>query len=154
MSQISRYEPLALTKDVREAEKAFSIACFNDLAHNRDDHAKNISFLMSSSGQWALAPAYDLTFSYGPGGEQSMLVMGEGKSPAVAHLRALAKKHDLKNADTLMSLVQDAVSRWRTFATDAGVTQKSASAIERAIGAIAKSAATVAKTTKPQKWRQ
>ena len=144
---------LALTKDVREAEKAFSIACFNVLAHNRDDHAKNISFLMSSSGQWALAPAYDLTISYGPGGEQSMMVIGEGKSPAVADLRALAKKHGLKNADALISRVQDAVSRWRTFATDAGVTQKSASAIERAISAIAKSGAPAAKATKSRKKR-
>lgn len=84
---------LLLTKDARELERAFTLACFNVLAHNRDDHSKNISFLMDEAGRWTLAPAYDLTFSDGPGGEQSMMVMGEGKSPGLSHLRALAKTH-------------------------------------------------------------
>ena len=41
---------------------------FNVLARNQDDHVKNISFLMDRSGQWALSPAYDLAYSYNPGG--------------------------------------------------------------------------------------
>ena len=86
-----------LTKDATETARAFRLACFNVLAHNRDDHAKNVSFLLDdATAQWTLAPAYDLTFSFGPGGEQSMLVMGEGRAPGVDHLRALAKKHGLK----------------------------------------------------------
>ncbi|MDP9053022.1 MAG: HipA domain-containing protein [Acidobacteriota bacterium] len=28
-------------------EKAYALSCFNVLAHNRDDHAKNFSFLLS-----------------------------------------------------------------------------------------------------------
>jgi serine/threonine-protein kinase HipA len=44
------------------------------LAFNRDDHVKNISFLMDVNGQWHLTPAYELIFSSGPGGEQSALV--------------------------------------------------------------------------------
>ncbi|MFZ9004716.1 MAG: HipA domain-containing protein, partial [Robiginitalea sp.] len=39
-----------LTKDVREVEKMFRLAVFNVLAHNRDDHAKNFSFLMDNTG--------------------------------------------------------------------------------------------------------
>jgi len=35
-----------LTRDVREVEKMYKLAVFNVLAHNRDDHAKNFSFLM------------------------------------------------------------------------------------------------------------
>ena len=35
--------------------------CFNVYAHNRDDHAKNFSFLMREGGGWELAPVYDLT---------------------------------------------------------------------------------------------
>ena len=69
-----------LTKDAIAWERAFRLACFNVLAHNRDDHAKNVSFLLDdTTGRWTLAPAYDLTFSSGPGGEQSMPVMGEGR---------------------------------------------------------------------------
>ena len=55
-----------MTRDIRECEKMFRYAVFNVLAHNRDDHAKNFSFLMDSQGQWKLSPAYDLTFSSGP----------------------------------------------------------------------------------------
>ena len=80
---------LALTRNIRDAEKAYALACFNVLAHNRDDHVKNFSFLLNARNEWIFAPAYDLVFSYGPGGEQSMLVMGEGRNPGTAQLQAL-----------------------------------------------------------------
>lgn len=118
-----------LTKDVSELEKAFRIACFNVLAHNRDDHAKNVSFLMDDAGRWVLAPAYDLTFSFGPGGEQTMTVMGEGKEPGGPQLRALGDKHALRNAGIIIDQVQSAVSRWQVYAEDSGVTAKSAKMI-------------------------
>ena len=35
---------------------------FNVLTDNKDDHAKNFSFIYKE-GNWALAPAYDLTLS-------------------------------------------------------------------------------------------
>ncbi|MCB4235424.1 type II toxin-antitoxin system HipA family toxin [Kaistella anthropi] len=54
-----------LTKDIREVEKMFRLAVFNVMAHNRDDHAKNFSFLMNEFGEWKLSPYYDLTFSNG-----------------------------------------------------------------------------------------
>jgi serine/threonine-protein kinase HipA len=123
-----------LTKDVTELEKAFRIACFNVLAHNRDDHAKNVSFLLDdATGRWALAPAYDLTFSFGPGGEQSMMVMGEGRAPGIEHLRALAKKHGIRNGDAIIGKVQAAVAQWHDLAGAAGVTKKSVKMIESRI---------------------
>lgn len=116
---------LLLTRDVTEAERAFRLACFNVLAHNRDDHAKNVSFLLDdATKQWRLAPAYDLTFSSGPGGEQSMLVMGEGKAPDATHLAALARKHDIKRGKQILDEVQAAIARWRRHADKAGVTAK------------------------------
>lgn len=119
-----------LTKDVTEVERAFRLACFNVLARNRDDHAKNISFLLDdATGQWALAPAYDLTFSSGPGGEQSMTVMGEGRSPGPEQLRALARKHDLKNAEAILDEVMGAVALWHRYADAAGLTKKAAKLI-------------------------
>ncbi len=120
---------LALTKNIIEAEKAYALACFNVLAHNRDDHAKNFSFLLNERNEWAFAPAYDLTFSYGPGGEQSTMVMGEGKKPGMEQLQALGKKHGLKNAPDILARVQKAVSRWQKHADKSGVTAKSATEI-------------------------
>jgi serine/threonine protein kinase HipA of HipAB toxin-antitoxin module len=45
---------------------------------HRDEHARNFSFLLGEDRRWVLAPAYDLTFSHGPNGEQSMLLLGKG----------------------------------------------------------------------------
>lgn len=119
-----------LTKDATEVERAFRLACFNVLARNRDDHAKNVSFLLyDATGQWALAPAYDLTFSSGPGGEQSMTVMGEGREPSAGHLSALAKKHDLKHGAAIIAEVSAAVADWSKHADAAGLTKKAAKLI-------------------------
>ena len=128
---------LLLTRDIREVEKAFAIACFNVLAHNRDDHSKNVSFLMDGAGAWKLAPAYDLTFSFGPGGEQSMMVMGEGKSPGVAQLRALGEKHGLHATGVIIDRVLAATARWTFHAEAAGVTKTSATKIQKAIAVVA-----------------
>ena len=119
-----------LTKDITQVEKAFRLACFNVLAHNRDDHAKNFSYLLDdATGQWSLAPAYDLIFSGGPAGEQSMMVMGEGRSPGVEQLRALGRKHGLKKAASIIEEVQVGIARWAVFADEAGVSKKSTSMI-------------------------
>jgi serine/threonine-protein kinase HipA len=135
-----------LTKDVTQVEKAFRLACFNVLAHNRDDHAKNFSYLLDdATGQWSLAPAYDLIFSAGPAGEQSMMVMGEGRSPGIEQLRALGKKHGLKKADAIIDEVRTAIAQWNSFADAAGVTKKSAKMIAAYI------APPLAKPAKPKK---
>lgn len=64
---------LHLTKDVNEQKKMYRLACFNLFSHNRDDHAKNFSFLMDEKGVWKMSPVYDATFSYGPSGGSIVL---------------------------------------------------------------------------------
>jgi len=114
-----------LTRNIREAEKVYALACFNVLAHNRDDHAKNFSFLLNARNEWIFAPAYDLTFSYGPGGEQSMLVMGEGRNPGTAQLQVLGKQHGIKSAPEILAKVKTAVANWSRYAEQAEVSRKS-----------------------------
>ena len=116
---------LALTRNIKDAEKAYALACFNVLAHNRDDHVKNFSFLLNDKNEWILSPAYDLVFSYGPGGEQSMLVMGEGKNPGMAQLLALGKQHGLKNSPAILAEVKRAVADWPRYARQADVSRES-----------------------------
>jgi len=86
---------------------------------------KNFSFLLNARNEWIFAPAYDLTFSYGPGGEQSMLVMGEGRNPGAAQLQALGKQHGIKNAQEIRAKVKTAVANWRCHAEQAEVSRKS-----------------------------
>ena len=108
----------SLTRDMREVEKLFQLAVFNVLAHNRDDHSKNFSFLMSEERTWMLSPAYDLTFSSGPNGEQSTMVMGEGRNPNVENLRKLGKEAKLSNEriDKIISQTRIALSKWEELA--------------------------------------
>ncbi|KVP39052.1 type II toxin-antitoxin system HipA family toxin [Burkholderia ubonensis] len=65
------------TNDLREKALAYERAVFNVAFNNRDDHPKNFAYIMSPSGEWKLAPAYDVTFCEGPGGYHQMDVMGE-----------------------------------------------------------------------------
>jgi len=120
---------LALTRNIRDAEKAYALACFNVLAHNRDDHVKNFSFLLNARDEWIFAPAYDLVFSYGPVGEQSMLVMGEGRNPGTPQLQALGKQHGIKNAPEILAKVKQAVANWPRYVEQADVSRKSAKEI-------------------------
>ncbi len=116
---------LHLTKNVQEVEKVFRLACFNLFTHNRDDHAKNFSFVMNEKGVWSFSPVYDVTFSNGPGGEHSTMYMGEGNHPTSEHLLKLAKKHGIKKADEIIETVKQVTNKWKVFAEEAKVSKKS-----------------------------
>jgi serine/threonine-protein kinase HipA len=125
----------ALTRDFREIEKMYRLAVFNVLAHNRDDHAKNFSFLMDETGQWKLSPAYDLTFSGGPNGEQSTMVMGEGRNPSIEHLKKLGLNAGLSKSllDDIIDQTRQAVSEWSRLAENYRVSKSNTEWIEKKI---------------------
>jgi serine/threonine-protein kinase HipA len=125
----------ALTKDVREVERMYRLAVFNVLAHNRDDHAKNFSFLMDENGTWKLTPAYDLTFSSGPNGEQSTMVMGEGRNPKISHLLKLGldAKLSKKLIDEIIDQTKTSLNRWTHLAKNHDVTKANIELIAKAI---------------------
>ena len=125
----------ALTKDIREVEKMYRLAVFNVLSHNRDDHAKNFSFLMDKNGQWQLSPAYDLTFSSGPKGEQSTMVMGEGKNPKEQHLIKLGLEAQLSKQliDGIIEQTKYALGQWGQLAKEYGISPEKVTLIETQI---------------------
>lgn len=114
-----------LTHDIRQCEKQFRLCVFNVLSHNRDDHAKNFSFLMNKEGEWQVSPAYDLTCSAGPNGEHCTMVMGEGKHPDQSHLLELATLADIKQEKALeiIDQVASAINQWPHYAEKAGVSK-------------------------------
>ncbi len=118
---------MLLTKNQHEVERQFRNAAFNVFAHNRDDHSKNFSFLMGEDGSWSVSPAYDLTFSSGPGGEHCTSVMGEGRTPTESHLFKLAKANGIpdKISQQIIEQVKSAVMLWPTFAKEANVSIES-----------------------------
>lgn len=116
-----------LTHNHQDVLRAFRLMIFNILAHNRDDHVKNVSFLMDDSGEWRLAPAYDLSYAPGPGGEHSMTVMGEGRNPGYQEILNVGRKMTIKPREIsqILDQVREAVSMWPVYAEEAGVTIQS-----------------------------
>ena len=128
----------AVTRDQRECKAMFALAVFNVLAHNRDDHARQFSFIMARDGSWRMAPAYDLTWSPGPGGEHSSTVLGHGKNITRAHLIELGKQADMKQQDVtqVIERTQAAVGEWKAFASEYGVSHQSANMIATALAKV------------------
>ncbi len=115
-----------LTKNQTDVNAAFRLMVFNILAHNRDDHVKNFSFMLTARNEWRLTPAYDLTFTQGPGGEHTMTVAGEGRAPGRAHILRIAEGAGIseKLAVEIIDEVASALSEWERFAEEAGVSKK------------------------------
>jgi serine/threonine-protein kinase HipA len=107
------------TNDVREKARAFERAVFNVAFNNRDDHPKNFAYIMARSGEWKLAPAYDVTFCEGPGGYHQMDVMGEALQIDRAALLGLAKEAEISAAAAgdMIDRMCSVASRWSAIAT-------------------------------------
>lgn len=127
-----------LENHVAAYSKVLRLAAFNVYSHNRDDHSKNISFLMNATGEWKLAPAYDLTFSNSSHGMHSTMVAGESKSPGRQHLLELAKIFEVKNAKAIIDEVQTAIADWEIYAKDSFVNDDSKKLIAKAFTGIDK----------------
>jgi len=133
---------LYLTRDHSAVVQGFRRMVFNVLANNRDDHARNFAFLMEPDGTWHHTPAYDLTFSHGPGGEHTMAVAGEGRQPTRHHFGELAAKMSIAPAqrDAAIEQAAAAVSRWTELAAEADVNPVLAMEIETRIRQISEKA--------------
>jgi serine/threonine-protein kinase HipA len=122
-----------LEKDFNAYTKVLRLASFNVLAHNRDDHSKNFSFLMDKNGNWKFAPAYDLTFSNSSFGFHSTTVAGESKNPTLEHLKELAKHFGIKNPNPIFEEVRSSISEFNNLGNNIGITKDSIKMINRSL---------------------
>ncbi len=124
---------LSITRDMRDVEQAYRRMLFNILAHNRDDHVRQHAYLMDERGEWRLSPAFDLTFSHGPGGEHYMAVEGEGRAIMRGHVERLGARHGIsaKRMAAIIDEVREALAGWQRVAKDAAVTRSLAEIGER-----------------------
>ncbi len=108
-------------------EEQYRRMVFNILARNQDDHVKNIAFLMDKKGVWTLAPAFDMTYSYSPAGAwtstHQMTLNGKRDGFIIEDFKACAETASLKRgrAESIVSDIRKAVSKWTEFATEASV---------------------------------
>ncbi len=111
-------------------EEQFRRMVFNIVARNQDDHVKNIAFLMNREGAWALAPAFDVTYSYNPSGSwtatHQMTLNGKRDGFTREDFEACAKAALMKRgrAATILGEVQAAVARWPEFAAEARLAEE------------------------------
>ena len=127
-----------LTKNQCDVESAFRLMVFNIAAHNRDDHVKNFAFLLPAGEEWQLAPAYDLTYSPGPGGEHTMTVAGEGRQPTLVHVKSIANEAGIHPGRTaeIIADVNAAIAQWATFGTEAGLSSQRTRDIQKALSVL------------------
>ena len=106
-------------------EEQFRRMVFNIVARNQDDHVKNIAFLMNQQGEWSLAPAFDVTYSYTSAGSwtatHQMTLNGKRDGFVLADFNACAKAAVMKRgrAAKIIEEVLAAVKRWPEFAAEA-----------------------------------
>jgi serine/threonine-protein kinase HipA len=132
MTGAHAYEEALLTirrLDLRmeDVEEQFRRMAFNVIACNRDDHVKNIAFLMDRNGAWSLSPAFDLTYSHNPHGmwtaTHQMTMNGKRDGFTLEDFRACARSASMKRgrAESIISQVRDSVMQWPDCAARAGV---------------------------------
>jgi serine/threonine-protein kinase HipA len=133
------YEHLAqvannLTRDIKQIEQVFKLATFNILAVNRDDHSKNVAFLMDSNGSWKVAPAYDLTFFEGQFNQHKMSLNKKGK-PEISDLITFSKNFGLNNKKSLeiIERVKEELSHFKKLAKEYDVSKFELNRIQKAI---------------------
>jgi len=120
-------------------EQQFRRMVFNIVARNQDDHVKNIAFLMNKAGEWSLAPAFDMTYSFNPSGawtaRHQMTLNGKRDDFVLEDFKACAKAASMKRgrAETILAEVQDIASRWTDYAEEAGVNPVQRDQIQRAL---------------------
>lgn len=111
------------------SEEMFRRMVFNVIARNQDDHVKNIAFLMNKNGSWALAPAFDVTYSYQPSGawtsSHQMTINGKRDNFDREDFRACAKTASMKRgrAESIIEEVRNVVKNWPDYAEKAGVAE-------------------------------
>ncbi len=104
-------------------DEGFRRMVFNVIACNRDDHTKNLGFLMVEPGIWQLAPAYDLTYAHGAQWtmQHQMRVNNKVDGIAYADLYEVGEREGVKKTHEIVDQVYEAVRKWDDFADRASL---------------------------------
>jgi serine/threonine-protein kinase HipA len=97
---------------------------FNVMGVNRDDHTKNVAFLLPENGTWELAPAYDVTHAnWGSDwtAHHQMSVNGRFSEISLDDLRAMGDRHDVPGIERALREVAEAIDTWPEVSAESGV---------------------------------
>lgn len=80
----------------------YRIMIFNIVFGNKDDHSRNISYLMDKNGKWRAAPAYDLTFTYNKH-HQMLFNYKNGNALDRKHLIQMGEEFKIQHCNTIIT---------------------------------------------------
>ncbi len=104
-----------------EIEQMFRRMVFNVVARNHDDHTKNHSFMMDKKGDWSLAPAYDLCYSYSASGQwtnkHQLSLAGKREGFRLDDLIKVGNEQGVKEPNKIVKEIINVVNDWTTYAT-------------------------------------
>jgi serine/threonine-protein kinase HipA len=103
-----------LTGDIEEVYRFYQVMVFNVLINNRDDHARNFSFLLKN-GKWKLSPAYDLLPGSGFNGFHTTTVSGKG-DPGYDDIKRVAENLKL-NRNRAKEIYDEMYEKCNNFKT-------------------------------------
>jgi serine/threonine-protein kinase HipA len=108
-----------------DMEQFYRRMVFNIVARNHDDHTKNHSFILRPGGEWRLAPAYDLCYSYSSAGRwtnrHQMSANNKRDDFTREDLLAVARNMGIKHTPEIIEQVSEVVSGWNKYASEVGV---------------------------------
>jgi serine/threonine-protein kinase HipA len=120
-----------------DAEQLYKRMVFNVVMRNCDDHTKNFSFVMNLSGNWRLAPAFDMCHAYRPGSDwvsqHSLSINGKRTGITRDDLLSVAKKMNVKKAKAIIEQTTDIAGQWTKFAKEVGVGSDLKKAIQQTL---------------------
>lgn len=109
-----------------ELSQLFLLMTMNVLSGNIDDHNKNFCFMMASDGVWHITPAYDFTFSVdtsAPGyiNRHCLTINNKYADIERADLLQIAKRYNIKGAESIINKAVDVVSNYAHYAQLANI---------------------------------
>ncbi|MEA5045288.1 MAG: type II toxin-antitoxin system HipA family toxin [Petrimonas sp.] len=120
-----------------DMEQMYRRMVFNVIARNHDDHTKNHSFIMTEAGEWRLAPAYDLCFSYSAAGKwtnrHQMSVNNKRDNFTKEDLLTVGRNIGIRNYLYIVDEIIDVVSKWSSYAKENEVNPQYAEHISKVL---------------------
>jgi serine/threonine-protein kinase HipA len=121
----------------KDIEELYKRMIFNLVFSNTDDHLKNHSFIYDEIyDQWALSPAYDVTYSLNPfmnykKVSRALSINNKRMNIELVDLLQIADKYTIKNPKSIIEKIEKGIPIWLQKASDLDISEREIEAISK-----------------------
>jgi serine/threonine-protein kinase HipA len=114
----------------KDIDELFKRMVFNLIFSNTDDHLKNHSFIYDEKNdQWALSPAYDITYSLNPflnykKISRALSINNKRMDIGWADILTIAEKYTIKNPKGIVENTQKSIDFWAKKADESNISER------------------------------